>query len=80
MALPSFLGNFILGTGCVPGKNLLDSGRHFILVPEIPDRYNVIGPLWPIFIMPSLAQDSISQGGLYYVYYKRLPRWSQYEI
>ena len=71
MALPSFLGYFNLGTGCVPGKNLLDSGRRFTIDPDIPDCYNVFGPLWPIFIMPSLALEAISQGGLYYVHYKR---------
>ena len=36
MALPSFLGNFTVGTSGVYGKNLHDSGLYFCIAPDIP--------------------------------------------
>ena len=59
MALPWFLGDFILGTSCVHGKNSDDSGLHFTIAPAMPDSYNAFGPLRPIYVKPSQALITI---------------------
>ena len=45
MALPCILGEIILGTHYVHGKNSHDFGLHFTIAPEIPDCYDEFGPL-----------------------------------
>jgi hypothetical protein len=67
MALPSFLGNFVVGASRVHGK-FITKFPAFYHCSEISGHYNVIGPLWPTYFMPSMAFFAISHGGLYYVY------------